>query len=124
MTTMTKPGKAAAESRPKSSKYRRAWQVVAVAAIAVFVAIGVVQSSPLPLLGLTLGLGVLGAIAWTRAPLSTPRGREQLIAGFLGAAACTLAAVGLGHHLTGGLAVVAALIATSPDVIGWVGGRS
>jgi molybdopterin biosynthesis enzyme len=105
------------------SRYERAWATVALCGASVWIVVAVLQTPRLPLLGLVVGLGAAGGMLVTRASISTPGGRSQYVRGALAAGGLVLVAVGMGHHLTLGLAGAACLAVTSPAVLRWVAGR-
>ena len=105
------------------SRYERAWTAVAVCCASVLIAVALVQTPPLPLVGLAVGLGAAGGVLLTRTSISTGQGRLEYVRGSLAVAGLVIVVVGMGHHLELGLAIVAGLAVTSPPVLRWVAGR-
>jgi hypothetical protein len=104
------------------SRYARTWTTTALVAASAWIAIAVLQSPRLPLLGITVGLGAMGGILFVRAPASTVRGRRQYVSGVLASAGAVLVTVGVGHHLLAGMMVAALLACSSPSVLRWLSG--
>jgi hypothetical protein len=111
-------------SRPAAaSRYERVWTTVALLAASVWVAVAILQTPRLPLLVLAGALGAIGGMLFVQAPASTPRGRQQYVAGASAVAVLVLVTVGIGHHLALGLATVAVMAGSSPSVVRWLAGR-
>jgi hypothetical protein len=107
----------------QGSRYDRGWTTAALGAAAVFGAMAVLQSPRLPLLCLVIPLAAIGGILFLRQPLSTAPGRREYGAGVLRVAGLVLVAVGVGHHVEAGLALLAVLVATAPFVLRWIAGH-
>lgn len=111
---------------PKSSGERsrvdRAWTAVAGTASAVFVVLAILQSPPLPLLSLVLALASIGGVPFVQSPIGSAQGRREYAAGAAASAGLVLVAVGIGHHPTLGLTIVAVLLASSPWTLRWISG--
>jgi len=111
-------------TRPQAtSRYEQVWTTIVLLAASGWIAVAVLQSPRLPLLCVAMGLGFVGGILFARAPMSTPRGRRQYLAGALSITGLVLVTVGIGHHVALGLAFIAVLACSSPSVIRWVAGR-
>jgi hypothetical protein len=104
------------------SRYGRAWSTVALCAASVFVAIAVLQSPSLPLLGLVLPLAAYGGILFVRSSAFSSQGRREYVAGALRVGGAVLVTVGAGHQVEAGLTVGALLAGTSPAVLRWIAG--
>jgi hypothetical protein len=117
----------APEQRPPSlgrdSRYQRIWTTVAFLAAGVWMAVAVLQTPRVPLLGVAAGLGAVGGILFVRAPAATSRGTRQYLTGALAVAGLAVVTVGIGHHLTVGLTVVALLAGSSPTLLRWIAGE-
>jgi hypothetical protein len=113
-----------AHRRPATSStgswYERAWTTVALIAAAVWIVIAVLQTPRLPLLGVAIGVGAIGATVFVKEGVSSPRGRRQYLNGALLVAGLVLVVVGVGHHLEAGLVTVALLLGSSPSVLRWI----
>jgi hypothetical protein len=109
-----------AADRRRRSRYELGWTTVALVSAAVLAAFAIVQSPPLPLLGLVVGLGALGGLLFVTAPVAAARAWRQYAGGALRVAGLVLVAVGIGHHVSGGLTAVGLLGATSPWTLRWV----
>jgi hypothetical protein len=120
MATRTAPRRRPASRLPLESGYDRAWTTVALLAAAVWVAIAILQTPPVPLLALASALGAIGGVLFVRAPATSVLGRGQYVAGALGVAGLAMVTVGVAHHLTVGLAVVAALACSAPAAVRWI----
>lgn len=94
--------------------------MVAVLAATGWLAVGVVQSRPLPLVALVTMLGGYGGILAVRASLRSPAGRRQYAAGAACAAGVVLVLAGMRQHPAAALTVTALVGATSPHVLRWV----
>jgi hypothetical protein len=112
-TRIAPPVPAPPVGRGRRSRYELGWSALALAAAAVLVALAILQSPPLPLLGLVVGLAALGGLLFVTAPATTPLARRQYADG-------ALVAVGIGHHVTVGLAVVGLLGCSSPWTLRWI----
>jgi hypothetical protein len=110
----------AASSTGSESRYERAWTTVALIAAAVWIAVAVLQTPRLPLLGVAIGVGAIGGTLFVKARVSSPRGRRQYLNGALLVAGLVLVIVGFGHHLEAGLVTVALLLGSSPSVLRWI----
>jgi hypothetical protein len=86
--------------------------------------VAVLQTPRLPLLCIAAGVGAVGGTLFVRAPAATVAGRRQYAAGALGVVGLALVTVGIGHHLSVGLATVALLAGSSPWVIRWIAGKA
>ena len=104
------------------TRYDHIWAEAVLIVAVVFGAIAVLQSSWLPLLGLTALLGAYGGIFFVRAPGSSAAGRRQYVTGALAVAGVVLVLVGVRYHIEAGLTVVTVLIGSSPHVIRWITG--
>jgi hypothetical protein len=93
---------------------------VALVTAAAWIAIAVLETPRLALLGVAVGLGAIGGILFVKAPGSSPRGRRQYVSGALLVAGLVLVMVGVAHHLEAGLVTVALLAGSSPSVLRWV----
>jgi hypothetical protein len=100
----------------------RLWAAMALVAAAAWIAVAVLQTPRLPLLGLVAGPSILGGILCVHAPASPANARQRFVRGALGTAGLVLVTVGIGHHLELGLATIAFLVASSPTVLRWVAG--
>lgn len=78
------------------------------------------QSPRLPLVCLVVSLAAFGGMFTVRSSIRTATGRRQYLVGAARVAGAVLVVVGIGHHLTAGLAVVALSAASSPAVVGWL----
>jgi hypothetical protein len=119
-TRIAPPVPAPPVGRGRRSRYELGWSALALAAAAVLVALAILQSPPLPLLGLVVGLAALGGLLFVTAPATTPLARRQYAGGALAVAGLVLVAVGIGHHVTVGLAVVGLLGCSSPWTLRWI----
>ena len=122
MATRTATRPRAKASVTASAPYDRWWRTAALTAASVWIAIAVLQSPWLPLLGMAAGLGAVGGVIFVRAPASSAKAKRQYGAGALSVAALVLVTVGVGHHPLAGLTVVALLAGSSPPVIRWIAG--
>jgi hypothetical protein len=107
---------------PSRSRYERAWTTVTLLVCSAWVAVAVVQTPLVPLLGLAAGLGGYGGIFFVREPASTRKGRRQYVDGALLVAGAVLVIVGFRHHLELGLATCVVLTGSAPAVVRWVAG--
>ena len=125
MVTRTAPRPRPAPSALGSdSSYARVWTTAAVLTAAVWAAIAVLQTPRLPLFCLAAALGAVGGILFVRDPARarSARGRRQYAVGAAAVAGLVLVAVGMGHHLTAGLTVLALLGGSSPMALRWLAG--
>jgi hypothetical protein len=104
------------------STYARVWTVAAVLSAGVWTAIAVLQTPRLPLFCLAAALGAVGGTLFVRAPVRSAKGRQQYVVGAAAVAGLVLVIVGMGHHLTAALTVVALLGGSSPAVLRWLAG--
>jgi hypothetical protein len=104
------------------SRYDRWWTTVVLVAAAAWIAIAILQSPRLPLLGMAAGLGAVGGVLFVRAPASSAEGRRQYAVGALVVAVAVLVVIGVGHHPEAGLTVVVLLAGSSPQLIRWIAG--
>jgi hypothetical protein len=102
------------------SRYERGWTVVTVLAATGWIAVGVLQSRPLPLLGLVTMLGAYGGVLAARTSLLRTTGRHQYVAGAALAAGLVLVLAGMRHHPVAGLAMAAVLGSSSTQFLRWV----
>ena len=122
MATRTAPRQRAKASIGGTSRYDRWWATAALTVASVWIAIAVLQSPWLPLLGMAAGLGAVGGVIFVRAPASSAKARREYAAGALGVAGVVLVTVGVGHHPEAGLTVVVLLAGSSPPLIRWIAG--
>lgn len=120
VTRIAHPVPPPAAGHRRRSRYELGWSAVAGVTAAVLMALAIVESPPLPLLGLVLGLGTFGGLVAVRAPVTSSRGRRQFADGALGVASLVLVAVGIGHQLSLGLAAVGLLGVSSPWTLRWI----
>lgn len=125
VATRTRTDSSPESEAAPTSPYERGWTVAAVLAATAWIAVGVLESRPLPLLALVTMLGAYGGVLAVRASLLSPVGRRQYAAGAAAAAGVVLVLAGMRQHPAAGLAVLGVLAASSPHLLRWVadGGR-
>lgn len=102
------------------SRYERGWSTVALVAAAVWIAVAILETPILPLLGVTVGLAGYGGIFFVKARVSPAQRTHQYLTGALGVAGLVLVIIGFRHHLEAGLVTVALLAGSSPSVLRWI----
>jgi glutamate 5-kinase len=122
MATRIAPHPRPTSSLGSDSRYARIWTTAAVATAGVWTVIAVLQSPRLPLFCLAAAVGAIGGTVFVKAPARSTKGRKQYVVGAAAVAGLVLVAVGMGHHITAGLTVLALLGASSPAVLRWLAG--
>jgi hypothetical protein len=119
MATRTAPRQRPAPGLESGSRYERIWEVTVLLATAVWIAVAILLTPPVPLLEITAATAAWGGIFFIRAPASTVQARREYAGGVLRIAWFVLLMVGLGHQVAGGVATFAVFALSSPSVTRW-----